>query len=306
MFFLGTCIYVSLAAVHASGRIDFSIANEAVSKIENVSIQKKTWTTQEQLEAFSWSIFSTIKVLLQGILVIYLVYFWVLMMISLGNEERLWKAKRGIWYAAIGVAFINVPGSLFDVFWWWSNKKLDATTTGFTSKVDSSIQNIFFDYSKFWDILGNVLTFLQVLIISFAVILIVISAIELMLAFTHGSEKFKQLKDRIIYSLLVLIFMTIIPVWKEIMFTGNFHTEGANLFSKLANLALLFAWPVALFFLSLAWWYFITAAGNESQISRAKNIVVNTVLATLILLGMYTFFGDLGTQLWELGTSTSR
>jgi hypothetical protein len=39
------------------------------------------------------------------------------MIVSLGrNEEELKKAKTSLQYAAIGLAFINIPGSIYNAF----------------------------------------------------------------------------------------------------------------------------------------------------------------------------------------------
>jgi hypothetical protein len=53
------------------------------------------------------------------------------------------------------------------------------------------------------------------------------------------------------------------------------------------------AGPVAIVFLTLAWYYYITANGDDERISKAKNIIINTLIATVILLASYTFLLDL-------------
>jgi len=63
----------------------------------------------------------------------------------------------------------------------------------------------------------------------------------------------------------------------------------------MASLALFFAGPVAIFFLTIAGYYYISSNGKEDRIKKAKSIVINTVLATLILLASYTFLLDLAT-----------
>ena len=107
-------------------------------------------------------------------------------------------------------------------------------------------------------------------------------------------EKLKEAKAKIIYTILALIFVGIIEAWKRVAFGGSIEA-GGNLFESLANLALFFAAPVAIFFLTLAGYYFITSNGDEERVKKAKSIIVNTLLATLILLAAYTFLLDLGT-----------
>ena len=63
-------------------------------------------------------ILTTIKVLLQGILIIMVVYTGFMMIYSMGNdEETLSKAKRQIWYFLVALLFINIPGTLYEAFY---------------------------------------------------------------------------------------------------------------------------------------------------------------------------------------------
>ena len=64
-------------------------------------------------------------------------------------------------------------------------------------------------------------------------------------------EKMKEAKNKILYTILALIFVGIIEAWKRVAFDGEI-SDGVNLFQSLANLALFFAAPVAIFFLTLA------------------------------------------------------
>jgi uncharacterized membrane protein len=72
-------------------------------------------------------------------------------------------------------------------------------------------------------------------------------------------ERIKESKEKIVYGTLALIFVGIIEAWKRLAF-GGVIADGFNLFQTLANLALFFAAPVALFFLTLAGYYYITSA----------------------------------------------
>jgi hypothetical protein len=123
--------------------------------------------------------------------------------------------------------------------------------------------------------------------------MITIAGISLMTS-RGREEKMKEAKNKIIYTILALIFVGIIEAWKRVAFDGDI-SDGVNLFESLANLALFFAAPVAIFFLTLSGYYFITSNGDEERVKKAKSIIINTVLATLILLAGYTFLIDLAT-----------
>lgn len=121
--------------------------------------------------------------------------------------------------------------------------------------------------------------------------MITLAGIQLMTS--RGKEdKMKEAKNKIIYTILALIFVGIIEAWKRLAF-GGVISDGVNLFESLVNLALFFAVPVAIFFLVLAAFYLITSNGDEERVKKAKSIIVNTLLATLILLASYTFLLDL-------------
>lgn len=107
-------------------------------------------------------------------------------------------------------------------------------------------------------------------------------------------EKITEAKNKIFYTVLGLFFVGMIEAWKHLAFGGNI-TDGINIIGSLSSLALFFAGPVAMFFLTLAGYYYITSAGDEERIKKAKSIVINTILATLILLAAYTFLLDLAT-----------
>jgi hypothetical protein len=65
--------------------------------------------------------------------------------------------------------------------------------------------------------------------------------------------------------------------------------------NRFLGLALYFAPPAVIFFLVMAAYYMITSGGDEERVKKAKSIFVNTLIASLILLGAYSFVTDLAT-----------
>ena len=96
---------------------------------------------------------------------------------------------------------------------------------------------------------------------------------------------------KILYSIFAMIFVWMIEGWKRLSITWNLEL-GTTIFSQLTNLALLFAWPIVIFFLTLAGYYYISSNGDEERIKKAKAIIINTVIAILILIVMVTFLND--------------
>lgn len=277
--------------------INFEDAGNATEKIKNVSIDAKTWKMEDQIKKTTNNIFKTFKIIVGWLLVIYLVYAGVMMILSMwDDEQKLSEAKRSIRYAIVWLLFINIPWTLYNSFFGLNKEYDEEAIDGFTENNLSGIswRNIFVNTEYFWNTLGNIITFLQISIVALAIFIIVLAGIKIILA-SWEEEKVTEQKNKILWSLGWLIFIGITEVWKNIMFTGKFTWEWQKLFATLANLALFFAGPIAIFFLSLAGYYYITAGGDEDKVKKAKSIVFNTLIATLILIGMYTLLLDLKT-----------
>lgn len=249
-----------------------------------------SWDIEDNIKWASKEIFKIAKTILWWLFVIMLVYAWAMMILSMwSNEDQLSNAKKSVWFAVVWLLFINIPWTLFDAFSW---KKRDDITWALWDNTTEYSRNLFVNSDIFWSALWWIIDFLQIAIVSFAVLIVVLQWIKIMTA-RWKDEDISEAKNKIIYSVMWLIFIWIMEAWRYIMFTWDFKWAWAWLFWSLANLALYFAWPIAIFFLSLAWYYYITSNGDEDRVKKAKNIVINTLLATLILLAIFTFFNDL-------------
>ena len=253
----------------------------------------------------SWNIFSDIrnvgfrllgyiKTLLSAVLVIFIVYTGGMMIMSMGSdEEKLSSAKRQLWYFLIALLFINIPWAIFNAF-----RKNNTTSIGnfngdsFTDISTESSDNIFFNVFSFTNTFsGRIVFFLEIMIFLSAIVMLTLAGISVLTS--RGREdNLKEAKSKFVYTILALVFVGIVEGWKRVAFLGDL-SEWQDLFETLANLALFFAAPVAIFFLSMAGYYFITSAWDDEKIKKAKSIIINTLLATLILLAGYTFLLDL-------------
>ncbi len=236
-----------------------------------------------------------IKRILMGVLVIFMVYTGAMMVMSMwSNEEQLSSSKRQIWYSLVALIFINIPGTLYESFYKNGSASVGNNITSgvFEEASTSASGNIFFDFFVFGNTLNNqIVMFLEVMVFLAAVFMLTLVWINLLTS-RGREEKMKEAKTKIIYTILALVFVGIIEAWKQVAFGGVIQ-DWVSLFASLANLALFFAAPIAIFFLTLAWYYYITSNGDEEKIKKAKSIIINTLLATLILLAAYTFLLDL-------------
>lgn len=87
--------------------------------------------------------------------------------------------------------------------------------------------------------------------------------------------------------------MSFVRLWGTMITSYNFVRDVTTVAGKFFVLALYFAGPVAVFFLIWGGYYYITSGGDEERTKKGKNIIVNTFIATLILLASYSFLADL-------------
>ena len=282
-------------AIEASaGAVEIPWAKEIV----DVSISSVGWAWEDPVYAINqigFSILTTAKLMLQWILVIYIVYIGAMMIMSMGNnEEQLSNSKRQLWYTLVGLMFINIPGTIYEAFHRdvWATVGWRVGQDSFTSANTNS--NLFADFFSFgYTMNTQIIWFLEVIIFIAAVFMIMLAGVNILTS-RWREEKITEAKNKILYTVLALFFVGIIEAWKHLAFGGNIR-DGINIIESISQLALFFAGPVALFFLTLAGYYYITSGGDEERVKKAKSIVINTVLATLILLATYTFLLDLAT-----------
>lgn len=262
--------------------------------IEKHSIDQdfQQWQTVKGITDVGFGLFRIAKLIVQWVLTIFLVYIWIQMFLYMWeDEEELSNAKRQIYYTIIWIVFINIPGTLYSVFrkdnyWditWWS----DATWT-------SAVQNsVFFNWTWFTSLNDGLIGFIEVLIWVVALISIVMAWIKMMNSRWRDDE-ISEAKTKIVWSCIWLIFVWIMEAWQRFLYSGSID-DGVSLFDSVINLALFFAWPIAIFFISLAWYYYITANWDEEKVKKAKDIIINTLIATVILMTSYAFLLDLVT-----------
>ena len=241
----------------------------------------------------AFKILSIVKLVLEWLMVIFIVYTWWQMIWSMwDNDEDLSKSKKQLWYAIVALLFINIPGSLYMAFHkqkYWELWDLINNEEYLDKSWES---NLFFDFENFWYIFGDdIIWFLEVIILTLAIVVIMYEAIKLLYS-RWREERVKEAKNKVVYSILALVFVWVIEAWKNFAFDLKI-SQATNIFKNLADLTLFFVPPTAFFFLSIAAYYYITSAWDESRIKKAKSIIINTILATIILLASYTFLLDL-------------
>ncbi len=147
-------------------------------------------------------------------------------------------------------------------------------------------------------IFSNIISALQVLIFAIALYVAIMAGIKIMNS-RWRDEKITEAKWKILYSLFALIFVWFMEAWKQFAIRWDIWLLSwkEGIFGKAVDISLLFAGPIAMIFLTLAAYYYITANWEEEKTKKAKSIIVNTLIAIVLLLVMVTFLNDILTIL---------
>ena len=265
------------------------------------------WITNEKSIAISWSssdisdtvsnvtftILGKIKYVFSWVLLIFLVYSWAQMIMSMWtDDDKLSNAKRSIWYSAIGLFFINMPWTIYNAVKWDKTTVNGWIWSSWTNEIWTSTTNLFINTDVFVITLNNtVIKFLEIILVWLAIMIIIIAWLKILTS-RWREDQVTEAKNKIIWSIIWLIFVWFIEAWQKFAYKWEI-SAWKDIFETIANLALFLAWPIAIFFLTLAWYYYITSAWDEEKAKKWKSIVINTVLATAILLISYIFLYDL-------------
>ncbi len=256
--------------------------------IKDWSITITTPTTTDPIEAsraLGLSLLNAFKLIISGFALIYIVLIWVYMIVFSDNEERIKTQKRQFTYTLVGFLFLNIPWIIYQAFS-WLNDTIWSSTTGIPLWNDGVLFG-----SGTWFV--SVITgFFEIFIFWVAIVTFTWGLFRLIMSW-GDEEKQKAYKNRIIYSILGLIFLGFVKVWWGVIARWDFTGEIASVGNKILGLALYFAGPIAVFFLVMWGYYYITSWGDEERMKKGKNIVINTFIAALILIGAYSFVSDL-------------
>jgi hypothetical protein len=230
-----------------------------------------------------------LKILVSGFALIYIVMIGVFMILGSDAEDKIKTQRKQIAYALIGFIFLNIPGMVYDIF---RPGEVTGSVGDIGSWNDTSGGSIFWSTYGFEGLIGNMIAFLRVFVYGAAIITFTWGLFRLIMS-GGDDEKQKNAKHRLTYGLLGLIFLGFVEGWSRLVAVGDFAKAIPGVANKLIGLALFFAAPIAIFM--MIWWayYYITSGGEEERAKKGKAIVVNTFIATLILIAALSFMTDL-------------
>ncbi len=282
------CLWYALGSFAAP----VDIIWEDIIQAPSISVSTPSWDGITMLQSFGFKILWFLKLFISGLALIYLVLIGVYMIVFSENEEKIKSQRKQIFYALMGFLFLNIPGLIYIVFLpsdksGWNLDPIGnyASTTG---------GSLIYDFDGFDMMIGDIVGFLRVFIFWIAVVMFTWGFFRLIVS-AGDEEARKQGKNRIIYGAIALLFLAFIEGWSTFVANADFiNNSGLKLLgSKIFAVAIFFAAPVAVFFLIWGAYYYITSAGDEERIKKWKAIIINTFIATLILIAAVSFMTDL-------------
>jgi len=281
--------------ISISNAVDLSWIWSDIKDSSISSIRNDDWNIVTTIETTWKSLLTSVKVILEWILLIFIVYLGFQMVMSLWkNEEDLTKAKTQLRYSIIWIMFVNIPWTLYQAFNWWNPNSVWGRFpwSTWSNTPWNSDSNLFVNIFDLWTTLNsNIVWFIEAGLVWIAIIMLTFSWIKILTS-RWREDIITNEKEKISWSIIWLVFVWFISAWKNLAFSWNI-SDWVNLYETLSNLALFFAWPVAILFLTLSWYYYITANGDDEKVKKAKNIIINVIIWTVILLASYSFLLDL-------------
>ena len=245
----------------------------------------------EAVQSLAFRIFALGKIFISWLALIFMVMIGANMVVFSRDEEKIKTQKKQITYSLVGFLFLNIPGMLYQIFF-STPKNTQTIAWGQPGGWSEFFGGIFWDDTILWGFMADIIGFLQVFIFGVAIIMFTWGLFRLIIS-GGDEEVLKSAKNRIIYGVLALLFMAFVRFWGPVIANGDLVWEFSTTAQKLFGLAFLFAGPIAIFFLIWGGYYYITSGGDEERIKKGKNIIVNTFIATLILIAGYSFMADL-------------
>lgn len=255
-------------------------------KGSSILVDASGWDAVTVGQAFGLRILNLLKVVVSGFALVFMVMVGVYMVVFSENEERVKTQRKQIVYILIGFLFLNVPWVVYDIL---SPADASGEVIGMGSYTETWI---FWYQAGLPGFVGDLVGFFRVFAYGAAILMLTWGFFRMILS-SGDEEQVKSAKSRIIYSLLALVFLLFIDIWIRMVSGTSLSASVPGVASILFRLALFFAAPTAIFFLIYGAYYYITSAGDEERIKKGKNILLNTFIASLILIASFSFLTDL-------------
>ena len=250
------------------------------------SIAILTATGERQINEVARAVANTIKNIVAGLAVIWIIVAGARMIFAQGDESVITEQKRAILYGVIGLVAILLVDRGIDYLYGPAGAPRSQLTAdqGFTNEV------------------YGVVTFIEALIGTIAILFIVISGIRMLFASGEEDQITKQ-RQSIVWVGVGLIMIAIdqvivenvfiIPTQQSDQIRSSNITSLINTFGTVMQFILGFVGLIAFSALVYGAATMIMNYGNDEMVQKSKKIIRNAIIGILVVLSAYTIVATL-------------
>jgi hypothetical protein len=284
----------------------------SASQYGNLPAPTQGKSAQYQFQELMWGLIMNVRYIIGAVAIAFCVYSGFRMVTAFGNEEVYGKQRNNLLYAVIGLAVVGMSGEFAKIFAvscpdFTAQGQVNYTCTqgGFLKDPNSIIRasTIFNNQTKI------IITFIKYFIGGVAVLMIVRNGMS-MITMGSNEEHMGQDKKNLAYSALGLILIIIADnvisnVFYKLDLTrypsvggakpGIDSAQGIKEIVGVTNFIVSVVGPLAILMLLAGGIMYMTAAGKEEQMNKAKKLIVMTLVGIIIIYGAFaivsTFIG---------------
>ncbi len=273
---------------------------------ENSIFQPGDGDFVEVIQNIALDIIYAARLILNGIALLAMLYVGYLWVSSMGSEEKQTEGKYRILLIVVGLFVINIAELIYTIITGSSyldddfGRKVssisDRDPGGDFNESELNTCNYFFCPQNFWwnGSVIAIMKFFEIIMIATAVVMFTWGGFT-MLFRGNDEATAKTAKMRLVYGTIALVIIGFIEaLYRAIFFGGTLNVSGiTEILVTVANFFLFIAGPVAIVYIIIGSYFFITSAGNEERADRGKRILLYTFFATILVILAYTVLVEL-------------
>ena len=257
--------------------------------------ESTTDTAYEIINSLITTAVDNVRGIIAALAIAFLVISGFQLVTAQGEEETINKQKKNILWALVGLALLSMSNAIAEIFEF--EDQTGAFRNFFTdpSALDERIHK--FDLQ-----VQIIITFIRYIIGSIAVLYIVRSAVKMI---TSGyKEEVTTEEKKTIWAVLIGLLVIIVADFavNQVLYKTRPYAsstsiwennikvnpeKGVNEIIGITNFIVTFTGPLALMMLIIGGILYATAGGEEERMTRAKRLIMNTLIGIVIVYAAY-------------------
>lgn len=262
----------------------------------NIPAPDTTLSGQQMAVKFMQGVVNYMKVLTGIAGVGFIIYSGAKMVTAGGDEEAIKKGTKGLMYCILAFAIVALSEEVGNIVGFF--KPGTETSTGGILKSPNEILSRVHLFDKQVEIL---ITFIKYMIGSLAALMVVINGSRLVVG-GGEEENTKKAKNGIIYALAGLVLLivgntfinSVFYIVDKNVYSGIEGVEPALNLQKgvseiigITNLVVTFVGPLLLLLLLVGGVMYITSAGEEESMNKAKRLITAALIGVIVIYGAF-------------------